>query len=110
MSKEVIKQELLPCPFCGATSAGVTRMTVTHDGYKVRCNTCFAHTQDERSEAKAVESWNTRYDSTQQELSKLKEVCGEVLIWFDDTWGHGRAGFVEDGCAIANRLRSLLKD
>ena len=50
--------ELLPCPFCGG-EAQVRGSFM--DGFRVECcGLCFASTQRYRTEAEAIEAWNTR--------------------------------------------------
>ena len=67
--------ELLPCPFCGCTAIYVTR---THyydpeDTVSIFCNGCKAHVTleqneaegiNEKTEAEAIEAWNTRAERT----------------------------------------------
>ena len=67
--------ELLPCPFCGG-EAQVRGSFM--DGFRVECcGLCFASTQRYRTEAEAIEAWNTRSAGT-CEKSRV-EGSGKIL-------------------------------
>lgn len=52
--------ELLPCPFCGHTKFGPD--SIFGEGYRyVVCGICDTSGPAKRTEAEAIEAWNTRY-------------------------------------------------
>ncbi len=64
--KQEVKQELLPCPFCGSDSFAFVEGS-TFKWHKIECNTCGASCGEVRRKGddmvELTKEWNTRLDS-----------------------------------------------
>ena len=72
--------ELKPCPFCG----GEARYTNLGCCVYIRCDACDFSMPTQRTEAEAIEAWNTRHERTCIVLEEFGDdyvcnACGEVL-------------------------------
>lgn len=71
-AKTAAQQELLPCPFCGATA--------TRGMFNVWCDACQAQTvcDSDASTEQIIASWNTRYRDPA--FQKLVEAAEAALV------------------------------
>lgn len=80
--KEMV--ELLPCPFCGATSdlllEAMTRASDDLSWWSVECTGCGVEVTDDESQEAANRHWNKRAPTTDREklVRAVVERCAEV--------------------------------
>jgi Lar family restriction alleviation protein len=60
MENEVLK----PCPYCGNT--GLT-VNINHNCCFIQCDECGGRSGDTKTQASAIEIWNTRFDQERKE-------------------------------------------
>lgn len=60
--------ELLPCPFCG----GEAFMNCKHEFVWGQCRECGAEARTCRTEAEAIQAWNTRHERTCKVLGTIR--------------------------------------
>ena len=61
-----MSNELLPCPFCGgeAEICHVTQLWEPRDSYWAKCGDCHTSGKHHKTEAEAIQAWNTRAATT----------------------------------------------
>lgn len=74
--------EIKPCPFCGSEEVHTAINTI--DNWFVMCEGCGASGRDERTEEKAIASWNKRYEDG-------LTFCRDCR-WFEDSPKKGMKG------------------
>ncbi len=67
-----MKQELLPCPFCGG-KAILKGETAKY----IQCERCLASTSTSGFEEVAINAWNTRHEHTEHSLEMMQELTTE---------------------------------
>ena len=70
-----MKQELLPCPFCGESASRLLHSP--YSGEYIECPDCLASSGFFRKQSEAVKHWNTRHTPDYlQTIAKLSEQLG----------------------------------